>query len=352
MRIGRFTTKQKVLVGAAAAVLAAGALIVVWAGEDDAETVAGPDTTLEHEATTTSTTVDTTTSTSETTTAPPTTASRGQVPGQVTDVRSANAGGSGEALICWGPASGATGYRVLRSGSPGGPFVVAADINVMTGAVTRKADVTYIASANHSYRPGGPLLSAPDTSPWFEYIDVGGFPRWFKIVAYNAAGQGPASAVLEAVPPGPPKPIGAPTSVDPPTTMATVPVLPPGSWPGPVSLSARPGSGPGEVAVTWDADPGTIGYRVLRADAPEGPFVLMADINVATGAVTTADGVTTIRSANHSYEPGGPLLTTPDPSPWFEYVDLGDGTRWYYIVAWGVGSDGPPSAVVSAGPPS
>jgi len=358
MRIGRLTTKQKVLVGAAAAVLATGALIVVWAGEDDAETVTRSDTTLEDETTTTSTTAPgtstttTTTATSETT-APATTAPRGQVPDQPTDVQARPGGGSGEISVYWGPVARATGYRVLRSATAGGRFVVIADMNVTTGATTKAAGVTTIWSANHNYRPGGPGLTTPDTSPWFELIDVGNDPRWFKLVAYNAAGQGPASSVLYSVPSYPPRPlIPPPTEPVTPTTMATVPVLPPGAYPGPVSLSAAPGSGPREVAVRWDADPGTLGYRVFRADAPEGPFVLMAEINVATGAVTRADDVTTIRSANHSYEPGSPELTTPDASPWFEYIDLGDGVRWYYVVAWAWGSVGPPSAVVSAGPPA
>ncbi|HEY7072713.1 MAG TPA: hypothetical protein VH479_21465 [Acidimicrobiales bacterium] len=181
MRIGRFTTKQRVLVGAATAVLAAGALIVVWAGEDDAETVAGPDTTLDHETTTTSTTVPTTTSTTaagETTTARPTTAApRGRVPGPVPDVSANPSAGSGEIAVRWGPATGATGYRVLRSAPAGGRFVVAADINVTTGATTEADGVTTIWSANHNYRPGGPRLTTPDTSPWFELIDVGNGQR-------------------------------------------------------------------------------------------------------------------------------------------------------------------------------
>jgi hypothetical protein len=250
MRIGRFTTKQRVLVGAATAVLAAGALIVVWAEEDDAETVAGPDTTLDHETTTTSTTVPTTTSTTaagETTTARPTTAApRGRVPGPVPDVSANPSAGSGEIAVRWGPATGATGYRVLRSATAGGRFVVAADINVTTGATTEADGVTTIWSANHNYRPGGPRLTTPDTSPWFELIDVGNDPRWFKLVAYNAAGQGPVSAAYYSVPSYPPPPLPGtptepvrPTTVAPTepvtpttvatTTVATVPVPPPGA---------------------------------------------------------------------------------------------------------------------------
>jgi hypothetical protein len=246
MRIGRFTTKQKVLVGAAAAVLAAGALIVVWAGEDDAETVAGPDTTLEHEATTTSTTIPTTTTAVEESTTTPTdgttsTAPRGPVPDQPTDVRARPSAGSGEISVYWGPVARATGYRVLRSATAGGRFVVIVDMNVTTGATTKAAGVTTIWSANHNYGLGRPRLATPDTWPWFEVIDVGNDPRWFKLVAYNAAGPGPASAVLYSVPSYPPQPLIPPqTSETTPTTLATVPVPPPGLVARPDEPGGRP----------------------------------------------------------------------------------------------------------------
>jgi hypothetical protein len=239
----------------------------------------------------------------------------------------------------------ATGYRVLRSATAGGRFVVIVDMNVTTGATTKAAGVTTIWSANHNYGPGGPRLATPDTSPWFEVIDVGNDPRWFKLVAYNAAGQGPASAVLYSVPSYPPQPSIPPQTV-PPTTER------PGYWPGPVpDLFVRPGVGSMEVAVKWLPAQWATGYRVFRADAPEGPFVVTADIDITTGAVTKADDVTTIWSANHVYQVGGAPLTTPDTSPWFEYIDLGPGTRWYFVAAYTPGGQGLPSAVASAGPP-
>ena len=235
MRLGQWwTTKHKIVVGAAvAAVLITGTLAAwTWAGDDGGSTVAVSDP-LEPETTTTTppsttTTLPDTTSSSETTTAPstapPTTAPRLRVPGPPTSVEARPGGGSGEIAVRWGPAARATGYRILRCDEPDGSYVVAADINVRTGAVTKSADVTTIWSENHNYRPEGPGLTAPDASPWFELIDVGSDPRWYKLVAYNAAGAGQASAVVWSSRPG--------GGVDlPPTSAPTTPVTP--STPGP-----------------------------------------------------------------------------------------------------------------------
>jgi len=222
MGIGQWwTTKRKVVVAAVAtAVLIGGALAAwAWAGDaDGVDTVAGPDPTDEPETTTT-TTFPATTSTIPTTTTPPPTnpssddpnttpstppptpAPRGPVPGQPTNVGARPGGGSAEIAVSWGPAAGATGYRILRCDQPDGRYVVTADIDVTTGAVTKAADVTTIWSATHNYRPEAPGLTTPDTSPWFEYIDLGNNPRWYKLVAYNAAGEGPASAVVGSSPP-------------------------------------------------------------------------------------------------------------------------------------------------------
>jgi len=233
MRLGEWwTTKHKIVVGAAvAAVLITGTVVTwAWAGDDGGGgTVAVSDTTLEPETTTTTIPSTTTTlpASSDTTTspstAPPTTAPRGRVPGQPTNVVARPGGGSGEISVRWGPADGATGYRILRCDEPDGRYVVAADIDVKTGAVSKAADVTTIWSENHNYRPEGPGLTALDTSPWFELIDVGSNPRWYKLVAYNAAGAGQASAVVWSSRPGagadlPPAPAS--------TTAETLPSTP------------------------------------------------------------------------------------------------------------------------------
>lgn len=212
MRLGPWwPTKHKIVVGAAVAAVLISGTLVAWAASGDgdgSDTVTAPDTTLEPETTTT-TTVTSTTSSSDTTTtastapstAPPTTAPRGRVPGQPTNVEARPGGGSGEVAVRWGPVAGATGYRILRCDRPDGAYVVTADINVTTGAVTKAADVPTIWSENYNYRPEGPGLTTPDTSPWFEYIDLGSDPRWYQLVAYNAAGAGQASAVVSAGPP-------------------------------------------------------------------------------------------------------------------------------------------------------
>jgi hypothetical protein len=215
MRLGPWwTTKHKIVVGAVvAAVLITGTLVAwVAAGDDDgAETVAAPGTTLERETTTTTTATTSTNGTTTTlstvpSTAPPTTAPRERVPGQPTNVEAGPGGGSGDISVYWGPVAGATGYRILRCDQPDGRYVVTADIDVTTGLVTKAADVTTIWSENHNYRSEGPGLTAPDTSPWFEYIDLGDNPRWYQLVAYNAAGAGPASAVVWSGPSVPPTP--------------------------------------------------------------------------------------------------------------------------------------------------
>ncbi|HET6952319.1 MAG TPA: hypothetical protein VFI47_18210, partial [Acidimicrobiales bacterium] len=163
------------------------------------ETTARPTTTAT--ATTDSTAAPGTTAPPET----PTTAGGdlpGDVPGEVPGVAARTGGSSGEVAVEWNPADGATGYRVLRAGAPAGPFEVAADFDVTTGSVTAADGVVNIWSAQHSYVPDrGEPLAGPDTSPWFEYVDVGTGERCYQVLAHNAAGAGPASGVVCGSPP-------------------------------------------------------------------------------------------------------------------------------------------------------
>jgi hypothetical protein len=186
---------------------------------DDAATTTGSTTTLASTTSTASTTtsittVVTTTTTATTTTAatptappvvtpaPPPPTPPPAVPGGVTDVRAGPGGGSGEIVAGWDAVTGATGYRVLRSATPDGPFEVAAAIDVTTGRATSAAGVVNVWSQQHSYVPPTGTLSGPDTSPWFEYVEYGSAPqRCFKVVAVDAAGEGPASPVACGSPP-------------------------------------------------------------------------------------------------------------------------------------------------------
>jgi hypothetical protein len=91
---------------------------------------------------------------------------------------------------------------VLRSEAACGPFEVVADFNVTTGSVTADDDVVNIWSAEHSYVPLWNPFTGPDRSPWFEYVEISRTgERCFKVLAYNQAGDGPASVVACGSPP-------------------------------------------------------------------------------------------------------------------------------------------------------
>ncbi len=134
-----------------------------------------------------------------------------------------------------------------------------------------------------------------------------------------------------------------------PSTTTTAPPL---NVPGVTTARARPGGGSGEVVVDWRAVTGATGYQVLRAGAPGGLFVTVADVNITTGSTRAADGVTNIWSEDHMYLPSGGSLTAPDRSPWFQYVDIGDpGQRCYRVIAHNPTAEGRASAVTCGSPP-
>ena len=126
----------------------------------------------------------------------------GVAPGPVTVERVGPGGGSGEIVVHWLAAPGATGYRVLRAENTCGPFAVVADFDVTTGKVTASPDVVNVWTAEHSYIPLWEPFAGPDRSPWFEYVEISRTgERCFKVVAYNQAGEGPASVVACGSPP-------------------------------------------------------------------------------------------------------------------------------------------------------
>jgi hypothetical protein len=117
----------------------------------------------------------------------------GTVPGTVTTVEAGSSARSGEVEVDWQAVEGATGYRVYRSSSSGGPFTVSGDIDVTTGHTTMGAGVTN--------------LFSPSTGH-FQYIEVisdGSNQRFFQVAAYNAAGEGARSAVVCGAPSGRPQ---------------------------------------------------------------------------------------------------------------------------------------------------
>lgn len=193
------------------------ATVVVMAAGDDG----GRDPTTTTERSTTSSTTTSSTSTTSTTVAPATTASTTSPPspttaptttppgpGSVAVVEARTGGGSGETEIGWNAVRHATGYRVLRSTVDGGPWDVLIEIDVTTGEVAgpQPTDTRLVTiwSSQHRYRPGTvDPLTAPDTSDRFQMVEVGGpGQRCYRVVAFNAAGDGPASTPACAVPPG------------------------------------------------------------------------------------------------------------------------------------------------------
>jgi hypothetical protein len=135
------------------------------------------------------------------------------LPGVVTIAGAGPGGGSGEVLLTWNAVADATGYRVLRSSTAEGSFEVVAELDVTTGDATAESDVVNVYSGEHSYIPSGGTLDGPDGSAQFNYVDLGNEQRCFRVIAFNAAGDGPPSAVACGAPPGvalaPPTPITA-----------------------------------------------------------------------------------------------------------------------------------------------
>lgn len=123
-------------------------------------------------------------------------------PSAVTIVSVGPGAGSGEVQLVWAATPDAAGYRVLRAGTAGGPFQVAAEIDVTTGVATAAAGVVNVFSDQHSYVPPLGSLAGRDRAAQFSYVDVGPGQRCYRVTAFNADGAGPASAVACAVPPG------------------------------------------------------------------------------------------------------------------------------------------------------
>jgi hypothetical protein len=125
----------------------------------------------------------------------------------------------------------------------------------------------------------------------------------------------------------------------------------PSNRPGAVDeLSAQPGGGSGEIVLEWGAVPGATGYRVLRSTAMNGSFATVADIDVTDGSATAADNVVNVWSERHSYIPPGGTMSSPDPSPWYQYVEVAAGQQFFQVLAYNTSGEGPPSAVISSGP--
>ena len=142
----------------------------------------------------------------------------GVLPGEVRVIDAGHGGGSGEINLNWDAVPGATGYRIVRATSAGGPFSLAADLNVVTGKATVAgpivlpigtgnvpAQITNITSDRQTYYP--PSLATPPggIAPLHFHYTEEVFPRhYFRVTAYNANGDGPPSVIVCGTPIGEP----------------------------------------------------------------------------------------------------------------------------------------------------
>lgn len=113
-------------------------------------------------------------------------------PGAVTGVRAGPGGGSGEIMVWWEPAPGATGYRVYRSDAAGGPYVAAASIDMDTGAVT----VEYGGWYEHIWMVAG--IQSPTAIEYGEVVSPVGY---YRVAAFNDGGEGAWSSAVCGQPP-------------------------------------------------------------------------------------------------------------------------------------------------------
>lgn len=109
-------------------------------------------------------------------------------PAPVTSVAAGPGGGSGEVSVGWRGSARATGFRVQRATTAGGPFTTTADYDIASGTTTKAAGVTTV-----SYTDSG----------GFTYVDLPGMgAHYYRVVAYNSVGAAPASVVVCGEPVG------------------------------------------------------------------------------------------------------------------------------------------------------
>ncbi len=223
--------------------------------------------------------------------------------------------GNTQITVAWSPSSGATGYAVWRSTTPGGPYSV-----VQSGAGTSEVDsglvngtrYYYVVTASNgsgqsgysaevnavpqatlavpaaptglSASPGdarvtlnwnlvsgaatysvkrgtlsgGPYMVLGQTAAasWTDTGLVNGTPYFYVVSASNSSGEGPGSAEVSAKPVAP----------------ASVPAAP-------EALAAK--AGDKKVTLSWNASPGATYYALKRSTTNGGPYTVLS------GALTT-----------------------------------------------------------------
>lgn len=106
--------------------------------------------------------------------------------GRSIDIQAAPADASLFVYVMWAPVTGATGYRVYRSFSPGGPFTLLADAG--PGISAACAGVAF----------GGMTLCHRDSSPEL----AAGRTVYYRVSAYTAAGESAHSTTVSTTPLG------------------------------------------------------------------------------------------------------------------------------------------------------
>lgn len=147
----------------------------------------------------------------------------------------------------------------------------------------------------------------------------------------------------DAMPPATPAPVvtaPAPPETTEPEEESTPPPVEEEPPPGAVTvLAIGPAGGSGEVYLSWDPVADATGYRVYRADSPDGPFVAAANYDVASGVSTDE------YAGSHEYVGIYPQGGT------FVYVEaVTGGLAYLQVVAFNEGGEGPRSATMCGEP--
>jgi hypothetical protein len=91
--------------------------------------------------------------------------------------------------VTWDAVEGATGYRVARSTSSGGPFTVSADVDLTDGTARVEAGVTNVYSDQLSFFPHTSAPPSPAPSENFYYVEVTSARTYFRVTACSDAGD-------------------------------------------------------------------------------------------------------------------------------------------------------------------
>jgi len=181
--------------------------------------------------------------------------------------------GNAQVSLSWPASSGATGYRVKRATTSGGPYT---------------------------------QVAAPTSTSHIDTSLTNGTRYYYVVTATNSAGESGNSPQASAAP----------------AAGTTVPAAPTG-------LSASPSSG--RVTLSWTASSGATSYRVKRSTTSSGPYTQIASPTSTSHADTAVSNGTTyyyvVTAVNAAGESGNsaPASATPASNVTLLFDDF-DGT--------------------------